>query len=519
MSPPAGTRLAVRSVSTLGLTVAVVVAMFTVVFAGSASAAGPVTVGGQQHTVDGVDVYRSSNYLVKYTPAKGATTGTNAYGFEAKVVGGKVTEVADGVGNMAIPATGFVLSGHGTSATWLRTNAKVGVTVSEGTTPPTTTGTATPTGGTGGTPEFAARVTIAGPAAGSNAHVIDANNARRLTDQLIRYTRAYGATTDTNAYGFEARVVDGRITEVQDRVGNMAIPSGNGYVLSGHGTSATWLRTNAKVGFTSILDTDGQGGGTPTPTPTTTTPTPTGTPGANALLPDIRVHRLDRTAGQDPSGNHGYFITTAGGAKLLKFPAITANVGDGPLEIRGTRSSSSATDWVGRQVVKNSDGSSTTLGDTGASFFYAGDGHNHWHIRDFDKYELLDSTGQFLKTGEKHGFCFEDNTTRDSTWTQQPSGPQPSSPQYPNQTSCGVGQPNATSIVHGLSVGWADTYPSSLPDQAIDITGIPDGTYKVRVTADASNFWREKNESNNVAQSTVRISGNTVTFVSADSGL
>ena len=42
-------------------------------------------------------------------------------------------------------------------------------------------------------------------------------------------------------------VVDGKVTQVQTSVGNMAIPS-NGYVLSGHGTSNTWLKNNAKVG-------------------------------------------------------------------------------------------------------------------------------------------------------------------------------------------------------------------------------------------------------------------------------
>ena len=499
-----------------------------------AQAADPVTVGGQTHAVDGVNVYRSSNFLVKYTPAKGATTGTNAYGFEAAVVGGKVTAIQNAVGNMAIPANGFVLSGHGTSATWLRTYAKVGVTVTEGSTSPpspTSTATATATSTTtpppGGTPETAKNVTISGPAIGVQTRVINANNARRLTDQLIRYTAAWGARTGQNAYGYEAEVIGGKVTRVENAIGNMAIPA-SGYVLSGHGTSATWLRNYARVGMTARLDTDGQPEPSPTATatatattPTTTaTPTPTAPPTTGTpRLPDIRVHKLDRSSSQDPSGRHGFSIVTSGGAKLLKFPAITANVGDGPLEIRGTRSSTTATDWVGRQILTNTDGTTTTLGDSGASFYFAGDGHNHWHIRDFDRYELLDATGTQLKLGEKHGFCFEDNTSRDSTWTQQPSGPQPANPVYTNAASCGNGQPNATSITHGLSVGWADTYPSSLPDQAINITGIPDGTYTVKVTADWQGFWQEKNDGNNTATSKVTITGNNVAFVSADTGL
>jgi hypothetical protein len=74
-------------------------------------------------------VYRASNFLVRYTPARGARTGTNQYGYEAAVVGGTITRVENQIGNMAIPTNGYVLSGHGTSATWLRTYAKVGAVV------------------------------------------------------------------------------------------------------------------------------------------------------------------------------------------------------------------------------------------------------------------------------------------------------------------------------------------------------------------------------------------------------
>ena len=82
--------------------------------------------GTQTRTLNGTNVYRSSNYLVRYTPAKGARTGTNQYGTEVSVVDGKVTKVEVSIGNMIIPTNGYVLSGHGTSGTWLKTYATVG---------------------------------------------------------------------------------------------------------------------------------------------------------------------------------------------------------------------------------------------------------------------------------------------------------------------------------------------------------------------------------------------------------
>ena len=426
-----------------------------------------VTVGSQTRALDGVNVYRAANFLVEYTPAFGSSTGTNQWGFEAAVVNGKVTAVQNGVGNMAIPSNGFVLSGNGDARSWLQANATVGTSVALSSSPPPTSKWVTING---------ASIAISG------------TNQARLANQLILYTPAFGSSTGTNQWGFEAAVVNGVVSSVQDGVGNMAIPS-NGYVLSGHGTAAQWLRTRAPVGSTVTLS--------------STQPPPTVTQN----LPDIGIRTL-----------RGFFITYSGSTKLLKFPVVTVNVGNGPLEIHATRSSTTSTDWVAHQIVYNSDGSKTTLPATGAQFYYATDGHNHWHIRDFDLYQLFNSSGTELKEGEKHGFCFFDNTTyRD--WVGSPAHPEvPTSAVYTYTNTCGQGDPNATSIVHGLSVGWGDTYPTTLPDQAIDITGIPDGVYWVKVTADWQNFWKETNENDNSASAQIRITGNTVTLLSAPDG-
>lgn len=87
------------------------------------------------HTMNGSNVARRADQLVLYTPARGATTGTNVYGAEVTVVDGKITKITDGTGNAAIPVNGFVLSGHGTSRAWLKANATVGasVTLADGT--------------------------------------------------------------------------------------------------------------------------------------------------------------------------------------------------------------------------------------------------------------------------------------------------------------------------------------------------------------------------------------------------
>jgi hypothetical protein len=97
-----------------------------------------VRVGSTAHAIDAMDAKRGVNQLVYFTTKTGQSTGANEFGAEATVVNGKVTSLADGVGDAAIPAGGYVLSGHGDARTWLISYAKVGAVVTlSGVTPST----------------------------------------------------------------------------------------------------------------------------------------------------------------------------------------------------------------------------------------------------------------------------------------------------------------------------------------------------------------------------------------------
>jgi hypothetical protein len=326
---------------------------------------------------------------------------------------------------------------------------------------------------------------------GTAKHDLTGTNIPRTANALVLYTAAFGKTTKTNEFGFEATIIDDKVVEISNSIGNATIPP-NGAVLSGHGTSRTWLLANAKVGTSVILP--------------GSNPAPEGTP----LYPDITVRTLRQFIIDNPTTG------ALAGHKLLKFPGVTANTGDGPFEVIATRASTSSP-WVARQTIFYSNGSKQTIPNS-LNFYYAGDGHTHWHMLDFDAYNLYNEAGTKIKTGEKHGFCFEDNTSyRD--WPGSPSHPaSPAVGVYMHSNACGVMQPNALEITHGLSVGWSDTYPTTLPDQAIDITGRKDGTYKVEITADQGNWLKESNETNNSSWAMVTIKGNTVTMGATGGG-
>ncbi len=69
--------------------------------------------------IDGVNRERRADELIVYRPSFDQTTRTNAFGAEAIVSGGVVTERGDLRGNSSIPRNGFVLSGHGRARLWI----------------------------------------------------------------------------------------------------------------------------------------------------------------------------------------------------------------------------------------------------------------------------------------------------------------------------------------------------------------------------------------------------------------
>jgi hypothetical protein len=65
----------------------------------------------------------------------------------------------------------------------------------------------------------------------------------------------------------------------------------------------------------------------------------------------------------------------------------------------------------------------------------------------------------------------------------------------------------------GLSIGWGDNYPWSLPYQWVDITGLPGGNYTIRSWVDGGGLFLETADNNNCAYSRIRF-GSTGTAVS-----
>jgi hypothetical protein len=192
-------------------------------------------------------------------------------------------------------------------------------------------------------------------------------------------------------------------------------------------------------------------------------------------------------------------IQMAGSVKELRLSNTIWNAGPGPLELRPDNDASVTTAYQ-RIYSHDLEGNPYLAQETAIGNFAFHRGHGHWHFEDFALYEILEVTadggvGAVLRQGEKVSFCIIPTTFITS---------RPEHVGWGGSYTCG------DSALQGLPVGWADTYTSGLSGQSIDITGLPDGIYWLRSTADFEDRIDESQEANNSSRVKIQIIGMTV---------
>jgi len=105
--------------------------------------------------------------------------------------------------------------------------------------------------------------------------------------------------------------------------------------------------------------------------------------------------------------------------------------------------------------------------------------HNHYHFKNYAKYELVDPRTGYVWRAAKRGFCMLDTDPVPSADGNEP-------PRAKQFLSCGgIGIPG----YQGISHGWADTYRFFLGGQYFVLDGgdgqapVPPGDYIIRITA------------------------------------
>lgn len=209
---------------------------------------------------------------------------------------------------------------------------------------------------------------------------------------------------------------------------------------------------------------------------------------------------------------------TEEGAQLcLRFDQVLANVGDGALEIEFTPPADPAVTPTGALVqnIHRSDGS-VKQRPGGTWMFHPI--HDHYHYTGFALSRLwaIDAQGKHgasparsrkhwkssgngpTRTGRKVSFCIVDIEI--DAWAKKGDAPRTYS--FP---ACITPSANGA-LVQGMSPGWADVYDWFLPDQYIEVSGLPDGLYLLETVVDPDDTIQEADESNNCGAVFIRLS-------------
>jgi hypothetical protein len=241
------------------------------------------------------------------------------------------------------------------------------------------------------------------------------------------------------------------------------------------------------------------------------------------LLPDLTFRGTERITfdtpsfpifEHDPPAGSSCFqseMDEDGAHTCLRFDQIIANNGKGPVEIAWDVPTGSTPDqavpFPVSQRVYRGDGS---FADRPAGTVNYHTIHGHYHYSSFANALLWKSNRQGAKLGadpvaaaHKVSFCMAD--IRIDAWGEKGDGPRKYyAPDclFP-QTSTG-----GTDVFRqGINNGWSDVYDWYIPDQYIEVSGVPSGYYRLEFCADPFNEIEEENEDNNCVVNHLRLSG------------
>jgi Lysyl oxidase len=249
----------------------------------------------------------------------------------------------------------------------------------------------------------------------------------------------------------------------------------------------------------------------------------------DALLPDLRQAPVGCTAGYDgdpgactdwdvcavadASKPSGSCVTTGPiQAVRLRFTSSEENVGAGPLLLYGHRASTASPTMAVRQAFQTGEGGPIPASfaeaqhPTGATTYYEPAAmHRHWHLLDFDRFQLRNAAGSVVVTDRKNGFCLGDRYPVSGEAQAQEGTPQGDLAALLVDSTCKRRIPEALDVTEGISSGQGDNYDYTVDYQWLELTKVPSGTYTVVNTVNPDRSITESDYGNNSSSMTVSV--------------
>ena len=220
--------------------------------------------------------------------------------------------------------------------------------------------------------------------------------------------------------------------------------------------------------------------------------------------------------------------------RCLRFTSDVQDLGAGALEVRlpwlstGGSQGGPASGFVpgqcqAQQVVLTSSGQQVTRPAGPCEFHPA---HAHFHYKDLVSYSLhrLDTSGGIgapVAKSQKESFCLADDDYFGFA-TPGPNGPRT----YVGQPGCNVPsnlQPSGGSensyVVEGITPGWGDVYTWDTPDQYVDVTTVPPGTYDLVEETNPDGVLLVAGSAKTCAVTQLQLTANSVKTISSQSSV
>jgi hypothetical protein len=214
---------------------------------------------------------------------------------------------------------------------------------------------------------------------------------------------------------------------------------------------------------------------------------------AAPLLPDMIVWAKDSTISSTCFMYCGTINTTLIDNKVLyRFHGALPNIGNGPLEIREVTHPNNTQD-VYQRIHDSVSGITEVL--IGSFPNAASQPPRHLWLPGIAQYNLRTVTagngvGPIVSSHDKTSMAVVDSLDYDTTL---PGAPQDEV------------YDNVADNILGISIGWADVYPTQLPGQWVEATGLDAGQYWLEVIADPYNRIQESDETNNTTRILVNL--------------
>lgn len=190
--------------------------------------------------------------------------------------------------------------------------------------------------------------------------------------------------------------------------------------------------------------------------------------------------------------------------KVLRFSTDVMNIGKGPLDMTGVRASTQDPELKVTQNILQADGTQRKVNTTAVMRYSAADEHDHFHVQEYERYQLRPIGESAWRGSHKEGFCLRDDANlagkHESRYVDLDCG------EDEKDTALQVGE--------GQSEGWVDVYDWYLPGQYVELAGLSlPGDFCVAADVDPQQHLTEETRNNNSTSALVHITEADVTVV------